>query len=166
MRHTACLEWLADFLTDQTQIVRVSDSESAALTLKDDVSQGSVTGPKRLTEYTEDATLNLTKRDMAHHLFADDTQGMLHWLPVDVPHLMSNLSDCFADGSGWCASRRLQLNKNKTELLLFGTACSLKKIPLGSDVMLAGPSVIKSAVVVRDRGVMLDAHRGQFFVKL
>jgi len=50
------------------------------------------------------------------------------------------------------------LNGNKTELLLFGTACSLKKIPLGSDVMLAGPSVIKSAAVVRDLGVMLDAQ--------
>jgi len=50
------------------------------------------------------------------------------------------------------------LNGNKTELLLFGTACSLKKIPLGSDVMQASPSVIKSVAVVRDLGVMLDAQ--------
>jgi len=77
---------------------------------------------------------------------------MLHCLPADVPQLMSNLSDCFADVSGWCASRRLQLNGNKTESLLFGTACSLKKIPLGSDVMQAGPSVIKSAAVVVTTG--------------
>jgi len=48
------------------------------------------------------------------------------------------------------------LNGNKTELLLFGTASSIKKIPLGSDVMQADPSVIKSAAVVRDLGVMLD----------
>jgi len=83
---------------------------------------------------------------------------MLHSLPADVLQLMSNLSDCFADVSGWCASRRLQLNGNTTELLLFGTACSLKKIPLGSDVMQGGSSVIKSAAVVRDLGVMLDAQ--------
>jgi len=41
----------------------------------------------------------------------------------------------------------------KSELLLFGTAASLrKKIPLGSDVILAGSSV------VRDLGVMLNAR--------
>jgi hypothetical protein len=51
------------------------------------------------------------------------------------------------------------LNGNKTELLLFGTAGSFKKIPLhGIDVMQAGPSVIKSADVVRYLGVMLDAQ--------
>ena len=83
---------------------------------------------------------------------------MLHCLPADVPQMMSNLSDCFADVSGWCASKRLQLNGSKTDLLLFGSTCSLKKIPLGSGVMQAGPSVIKSADVVRDLGVMLDAQ--------
>ena len=71
---------------------------------------------------------------------------------------MSKLNDCFVDVSCWCASKRLQLNDNKTVLLLFGTATSLAKIPLGSDVMQAGSSVIKSADVVRDLGVMLDAQ--------
>jgi hypothetical protein len=42
--------------------------------------------------------------------------------------------------------------------LLFGTTTNLKKIPLGSDVMQAGSSVIKPADVVRDLGVMLDAQ--------
>ena len=83
---------------------------------------------------------------------------MLHCLPADVPQMMSKLNDCFVDVSRWCASKRLQLNDNKTELLLFGTATSLAKIPLGSDVMQAGSSVIKSAGVVRDLGVMLDAQ--------
>jgi len=52
----------------------------------------------------------------------------------------------------------LQLNGKKTELFLFGTAASLRKIPLGSDVMLAGGSGIESDDVVRDLGVMLDAQ--------
>jgi len=79
----SALEWLADFLTDRMQVVRVGGSES--LTLKYGVPQGSVTGPKRFIEYTEDATLIVTKHALAHHLFADDTQGMLHCLPADVP---------------------------------------------------------------------------------
>jgi hypothetical protein len=154
----SALDWLADFLKDRTQIVRAGGSESAALTLKYGVPQGSVNGPKRFIEYAEDVTCQLVKHDLVHHLFADDTQGMLHCLPADVRLMMSKLNDCFVDVSGWCASKRLQLNENKTKLLLFGTATSLKKIPLGSDVMQAGSSVIESADVIRNLGVMLDAQ--------
>jgi hypothetical protein len=154
----SALDWLADFLKDRTQIVRVGGSESAASTLQYGVPQGSVHGPKRFIEYAEDVTCQLVKNDLVHHLFADDTQGMLHCLPADVPLMMSKLNECFVDVSGWCASKRLQLNENKTELLIFGTAASLKKIPLGSDVMQAGSSVIESADAVRDLGVILDAQ--------
>jgi len=43
-------------------------------------------------------------------------------------------SQCSTDDvSSWCASKSWQLNCNKTELLLFGTAGSIRKIPLGSD---------------------------------
>ena len=115
-------------------------------------------GPKRFIEYAEDVTCQLERNDLVHHLFADDTQGMLHCLPADVPLMMSKLNECFVDVSGWCASKRLQLNENKTELLIFGTAASLKKIPLGSDVMQASSSVIESADAVRDLGVILDAQ--------
>lgn len=38
---------------------------------------------------------------------------MVHCLSADVPQTMSNLSDCFADVSGWCASKRLQLKRNQ-----------------------------------------------------
>jgi len=123
----SALDWLADFLTDRTQIVRADGSESAALILKYGVPQGSVNGLKRFIEYAEDVTYHLAKHDLAHHLFADDMQGMLHCLRNDVPQMMSTLGDCFADVSGWCASKRLQLNGNKTESLLFGTACSLSQ---------------------------------------
>jgi hypothetical protein len=99
-----------------------------------------VNGPKRFIEYAEDVTCQLVKHDLVHHLFADDTQRMLHCLPADVPLMMLTLNECFVDVSGWCASKRLQLNENKTEMLIFGTAASLKKIPLGSDVMQAGSS--------------------------
>ena len=101
----SALDWLADFLKDRTQIVRVGGSESAALTLKYGVPQGSVNGPKRFIEYTEDVTCQLVKYDLVHHLFADDTQGMLHCLPADVPQMMSKLNDCFVDVSRWCVRR-------------------------------------------------------------
>ena len=113
---------------------------------------------KRFIEYAEDITCQLLKYDLVHRLFADDMQGMLHCLPADVAQMISTLNNCFVDISGWCASKRLQLNADKTELLLFGTATNLKKIPLGSDFMQAGSSVIESADVARDLGMILDTQ--------
>jgi hypothetical protein len=105
----SALDWLADFLKDRTQTVRVGGSESAVSKLNFGVPQGSVNGPKRFIEYAEDITCQLVKLNLIYHLFADDTQGMLHCPPADVPQMMSTLGDCFADVSGWCASKRLQL---------------------------------------------------------
>ena len=151
------LDWLVDFLNDRTQIVCACGRESAISKLKYGVPQGSVNGPKRFIEYVEDVTSQLEKHHLLYHLFADDMQGLLHCSPTAVPHMLSTLKNCFLDVSAWCASKRLQLNANKTELLLFGTATNLKKISPGSDVMQAGSSVIKPAVV-RDLGVLLDAQ--------
>jgi hypothetical protein len=151
-------EWLSDFLTNRTQAVQVGGSKSNVLSLKHGVPQGSVNGPKRFIEYAEDVTCQLSEHELLYHLFADDTQGLLHCPPADVPQMMSKLDDCFLDVSDWCASKRLQLNASKTELLVFGTATNLKKIPPGSDVMRAGSSVIESAVIVRDLGVLLDTQ--------
>jgi hypothetical protein len=152
------LDWLMDFLTDRTQIVRAGRSESAVSTVEYGVPQGSVLGPKRFIEYTEDVTDLLRRHELLYHLFADDMQGLLHCPPIDVPKIVSTLNDCFVDVSSWCASRRLQLNASKTELLLFGTATNLRKIPPGSGMMHAGPSAIDAADTVRDLGVILDAH--------
>jgi Reverse transcriptase (RNA-dependent DNA polymerase) len=69
----SALDWLADFLNDRTQIIRACGRESAALILKYGVPQGSVNGPKRFIEYTEDVTCQLVKYDLVHYLLADDT---------------------------------------------------------------------------------------------
>ena len=72
--------------------------------------------------------------------------------------MMAKLDDCFLDVSDWCASKHLQLNVSKTELLVFGTATNLKKIPPGSDIMRAGSIVIDSTAIVRDLDVLLDTQ--------
>jgi hypothetical protein len=98
-----------------------------------------VNGPKRFIEHAENITCQLVKFNLVYHLFADDMQGMLHYPLADVPQMMSTLNDCFAYVSGWCASKRLQLNVDKTELLLFGTPTNLKKIKMRRDVMQPAP---------------------------
>jgi hypothetical protein len=154
----SALDWLVDFLMDRTQVVRAGGRESVVMNLKYGVPQGSVLGPKRFIEYTEDVTRLLQKHGLFYHLFADDIQAQKHSPPADIPRIMSTLNVCAVDVCGWCASRRLQLNASKTELLLYGTASNLNKIPPGSSAMHVGSSIIESVGVVRNLGVMIDAQ--------
>jgi len=48
------LGWLTEFLRERSQVGRVGESESDSLPLRLGVPQGSVLGPKRFIEYTED----------------------------------------------------------------------------------------------------------------
>jgi len=66
------LGWLAEFLRECSQIVRLGESESDSLPLHFGLPQGSVIGPKRFIEYTEDVNDLFVRHGMCHHLFADD----------------------------------------------------------------------------------------------
>lgn len=112
--------------------------------------------PERFIKYTddEDATCKLVEYDLAYHLFAEVMQEMLHCPPAAVPRMMSTLNDCFVQASGWCVTKRLHLEANKTHLLLLKPLPASRKFPL----TLCRPSVIESANVVQDLVVMLDAQ--------
>jgi hypothetical protein len=60
------------------------------------------------------------------------------------------------DVRNWCASRRLQLNAQKTELMWFGSATNLKKMSTRNLTLSVGSDVIAPVKVVRDLGVHLD----------
>lgn len=68
------------------------------------------------------------------------------------------MSDCAADIAVWCASRRLQLNTSKTEVIWFGSRASLAKINSRDCTVQVGSESIKPSTVVRDLGVHLDAE--------
>jgi hypothetical protein len=155
----SALDWLADFLSDRRQVVRVGELESNETALLFGVPQGSVLGPKRFIEYAEDIKLVLERHVACHHLFADDTQGLQHGRPEDVAAIATVIEHCIADVGVWCASRRLQLNGSKTEVLWFGTAASLRKMrktSSGAGGLHVGQAVIEPVAVVRNLGVLID----------
>jgi len=61
-----------------------------------------------------------------HYLFADDKQLYSATLIIDATR--KRLVSCILDVRDWCASRQLQLNAGKTELVWFGSAANLRKI--------------------------------------
>jgi len=73
-----------------------------------------------------------------------------------VYDVRGRLRDCTIDISNWYASRRLQLDENKTELAWFGKRSSLNKLVNMEQTVTVGASVIQPAAAVRDLGVLLD----------
>jgi len=92
--------------------------------------------PKKFLEYAEDVC-PLFER-LQYHLFADNMQGLKHGLPTDVQQIVSTLTDCATDVIAWCAAKRLQLNADKTEVMWFGAATKLSKIPPASSTIRIG----------------------------
>jgi len=58
----------------------------------------------------------------------------------------------------WCASRRLQLNATKTELIWFGSRQMLEKLTDFDLTLDTGTTVIRALKSVRDLGVHLDSE--------
>jgi len=92
------------------------------------VVQGSLLGPLKFMAYTEDLTNTITSYQLNYHLYADDTQLIVSWPVADIGSTNERLLQCVAATQHWCSSRRLQSNPSKTELIWFGTRCSLQKI--------------------------------------
>ena len=75
-----------------------------------------------------------------------------------MDRIRAQLCDCVADVSIWCASRRLQLNAAKTELIWFSSRANLAKISNYDLSITADNETISPVSVVRDLGVMLDGE--------
>ena len=79
-------------------------------------------------------------------------------LPDNVGGVMSLLSTCAADTAQWCASRRLQMNSDKTDLILSGSHVNLARLATHDCSLQIGSDTIVPETVVRVLGVQLDAE--------
>ena len=98
------------------------------------------------------------RNSVDHRLYADDKQLYSATTVTDIDTTRERLVDCILDVREWCASRRLQLNAQKTELVWFGSAANIRKISAMDLTLSVGGDVITPLEVVRDLRVYLDAE--------
>jgi hypothetical protein len=152
------IDWFQCYLSNRTQTFTVGDSKSDPRLVYCSVPQGSVLGPVKFIAYTEDAVKLFDHHKVNHHMYADDKQMYLHAESGSEAAVLERLAACFSDLSGWCASRRLQLNASKTELIWFGSRSMIRRIADEYRSISLCSTVLKSVVVVRNLGVLFDSE--------
>ena len=152
------LNWFRSYLSNRSQSFIYGGKQTTTYPVTCSVPQGSVLGPVEFICYTEDVTCLFDRLHIPFQLFADDTQAHVSVRPSDVSAGRQRLSACVADIADWCASRRLQLNAAKTEIMWFGSHANLQKIAGQNLTLTVGTDAIQPVPVVRDLGVLLDSE--------
>jgi hypothetical protein len=111
--------WLKYYLFDRSFSVTVGNCSSASTSLICGVPQGSILGPLLFNLNMLSLGQLIKKNSIAYHSYADDTQIYLALMPNDYTSVES-LCHCIYEIEKWMSPNFLQLNKNKTEVVVFG----------------------------------------------
>ena len=107
------LKWYQSYLADRTQTFQVGFDRSIALVIDCGVPQGSVLSPLKFVADTEDLPSVIDKNELAHHLYANDTQIADHLQLTQPAAAITNIERCVESVHIWCTSKRLQINPTK-----------------------------------------------------
>ena len=120
--------------------------------------QGSVLGPILLTLYTTPLGAIARKYQLNFHLYADDTQLYMSFKPNNaesLPLVISNIQNCVIDIKSWMTANMLQLNMDKTEVLVLMNK-SLRNLITMNKIKIDSID-ISTASSVRNLGVIFDS---------
>ena len=144
--------WFSDYFIGRTQSVEGSE----ATDVKYGVIQGSILGPIMFNIFTNDLSCHLSRRASSVVSYADDSQ-IIHSArptPSDLAELRLTVEADLTELSAWFTSNGLKANPSKTELMLFGTASSIKK---ASNFSVSFDDVdLKPAQSITILGVLFD----------
>ena len=112
------LSFFHSYLQGRTQINEVKSPPFAA-----DLwgPPGSVLGPVLFILYTQPRSDVISHHSVSHHMFADDTELYKSDFPSEALILAQTIESCVSDVKVWVVQNKLQLNDDKTEILLTGS---------------------------------------------
>ena len=121
------LNWVRSYLSNWVQRVKLLDKLGEPFKTDYVVPQGSVLGPLLFTLYTTTLSIVISRHNICHHLYADDTQIYLSLPKTDPEMSLSLVPQCLQDVSDWMIASKLKLNPDKTEFILIGTKAQRDK---------------------------------------
>src|SRR5258706_235984 len=120
----SALLWLRSYINNRSQSVRVGGESSAIAQCESGVLQGSVLGPLLFTLHVLPAANVISRFEFNHLQYADDTQL---YISIRNDSALTALTDCFNDLHWWYSVNGLQLNPDKSEVILIGTHARLRQ---------------------------------------
>lgn len=145
------LDWFKSYLKDRDYFVSLGNFESERTKLTCGVPQGSILGPILFNIYMLPLAQIIEHFNISYHTYADDTQLYIAVSPHDHSPLHS-LSQCVKHINEWMNQNFLQLNANKTEIIVFGP----KKTRLEVSAQLDSIA-LKTTDKARNLGVVMDS---------
>jgi len=124
------LSFIESYLTDRKQFVKLGQHKSTESKLKVGVPQGSVLGPLLFAVYCSPVADVITSHGVRHHQY--DNQLHLAMRADKTASGLSILATCTADVKLWFMQNGLQLNPDKSEALVMGTANQLRAASIWS----------------------------------
>ena len=145
-------KWFTSYLTDRTFMVSVDTCSSLVHRITCGVPQGSVLGPVLFNLYMLPLGGVIRRHGINFHSYADDTQLYISMSPDDT-RPMDALFNCILEIKSWMAENFLQLNQDKTEVLVIGPEAQREKLLPKLQALSFYPSS-----QVRNLGVIFDSE--------
>ena len=150
------LSWIKSYLSNRKQKIKIGDSFSEAVILPFGVPQDSVLGPLLFTLYTSPLSQVISKFNVTHHLYADDTQIYLAVDSRNFDSSMEELTECLKSVQEWMDGVKLKLNPEKTEFIIIGQKAIRESLAPNFPVPLLQNNISPS-VEVKNLGVIFDS---------
>ena len=151
------LVWFTSYLSDRTQTVSVNGSKFLPALLHYGVPLGSVLGPILFVLHTQPLSKIIQHHSLYHHSFSDDNQLYISTSLPQLQEIIRTSQSSISDVQAWMHNNKLQLNPNKTEVILITSKHDQKSLSLPFSVDLNGTSIHLSSSV-RNLGVTLDQN--------
>ena len=152
------LNWFESYLKDRDFFVSIGNYTSERTKITCGVPQGSILGPLLFNIYMLPLTQIMENNKISYHSYADDTQLYITITPGDYNPIQV-LSQCIEQINDWMHQSFLQLNRDKTEVIVFGAKDERLKVSTQlQSVMLKTTNQARNLGVIMDSDLNFNSH--------